>query len=378
MPLPTRPIVPQFRTRFRPMGLVLLAALAGAGLLCAGHETASAQSLVIAPPPPPPPTFGSNYQSAPGGAFDLGSTFLNRIGNQATYGFNAAQRANPEGGGAPGADGYPKWRTWLEGYATHSRQGAQGFFAGDKRRAVGGIAGLSVTPMQGVTVGVSVDQSHTKIDIPLSVQSATMNMTQLGLNVAFERGAWTAAFAVIRGFADIDAQRLDGATLATASYDARLTGGLAEISYYHGMGQARIVPKAAIEYLSIRSDPFSEIGGTNPVTASGQTASRTRLYLGAEVGHYWIVDQKIIDLSAYGKFVDNLQQNVGSVNVAYTSGIGTPVTMQGIAESQYGFNTGATLSVSFTQSIRAYLAYDGKFREDFSSHTGTAGLDIRW
>lgn len=354
--------------------------IALAGLFaCAFPAGASAQSLTNLPQFTANPQSQSVFDSAASGAFDLGSTFLNRLGNQATYGFNAAARINPGGGGAPDSnEAPPRLRSWFETYAMRSRQDADGLFVGDRRRTVGGIAGASGNLGRGVMLGASVDHSRTKIDVPLAAQSATLDMTQLGVNLAYENGPWTAALAVVRGFGAINSERLDGATFAIGKYDARLTGVLGEVSYYQGFGQSRIVPKAALEWLGIETDAFTEAGGTLPVSVSGQSATRTRLYLGAEVGHYWIVNQLILDLSGYGKFVDNIQQDTGSVNVAFANGTGTPISVQGLSESRYGFNTGATLSLSFTQTARAYLSYDGKYRDGFQSHTGTAGLDVRW
>ncbi len=362
----------------------ILALILGLGLFCAAGlmpGAAFAQSIITGGPPPnQTPTQPANDRGfgafAPS-TFDLGTTFLQRLGRQATYGFNTAARANPEGGGAP--EGFtPKWRSWVEGYASHSRQDARGIFFSDTRRTTGGVAGLSATVTPGVTLGLSLEQNHSRINVPDAGQSAKLDMSQIGGNAAFERGNWTAAIALVHGLAKINSSRLDGATIASATYNARLTGVLGEVAYYHGIGQGRIVPKAALEWMKVRTDALTETSGTNPIMASGQQSDRTRLYLGAEMGHYWIVDQKIIDLSAYGKFVDNLRQNIGSVNVNFANGIGTPLTVQGIGESRYGFDTGATFSLSFTQSVRAYLAYDGKFREGFRSHMGTAGIDVRW
>jgi len=42
-----------------------------------------------------------------------------------------------------------------------------------------------------------------------------------------------------------------------------------------------------------------EVGGLDPLMASGATLERSRLLAGAEIGHYWIVDRKVLDLSAY-------------------------------------------------------------------------------
>jgi len=82
-----------------------------------------------------------------------------------------------------------------------------------------------------------------------------------------------------------------------------------------------------------------------------------------------------VDLAGYAKLIGNVSQNMGAIS--FVSG-GFPVTVQGLRESDLGVDAGATLSVNFTRTIRAYLAYDGKFRSNFQSHTGTLGLDVRW
>ena len=74
---------------------------------------------------------------------------------------------------------------------------------------------------------------------------------------------------------------------------------------------------------------------------------RARLLIGAEIGHYWIFDQKIFDLSAYGKFVDNVVQNFSDITVSL--GVQS-ITFQGIGESQYGADAGASASLSLTNT----------------------------
>ena len=95
-----------------------------------------------------------------------------------------------------------------------------------------------------------------------------------------------------------------------------LDGALTELSYYWSIDQSRIVPKVAFEYVRASTGSLQEIGGLDPVTATGASAERARILVGAEVGRYWIIDQKILDLSAYGKFVDNVVQNFGAVTVS--------------------------------------------------------------
>ena len=109
--------------------------------------------------------------------------------------------------------------------------------------------------------------------------------------------------------------------------------------------------------------------------ASGATVERSRILLGAEIGHYWIFDQKIFDLSAYGKFIDNVSQNFSSVTVS----LGTEsITLQGIGESRYGADAGASASLSLSNGARLYVNYDGKFRAAMQSHQGTLGVELKW
>jgi hypothetical protein len=64
--------------------------------------------------------------SAGAAVTNLGSNFLERLGDQATGGFGRASRSNPGGGGASEAMDAPTFRTWGEAYGVSSRTGAQG------------------------------------------------------------------------------------------------------------------------------------------------------------------------------------------------------------------------------------------------------------
>jgi uncharacterized protein with beta-barrel porin domain len=306
---------------------------------------------------------------------NLGSSFLERLGNQATNGFGRASRSNPGGGGASESTDDPRFRTWEEVYGISARTGAQGDFVGDHRQTWGGVAGIGARVAPGVNVGFSVDQSRTAIDVPLALQSATLDLTQLGFNASVDKGPWTWAVALVHGFGTVNSSRATGLGIASAGYDAQIDGALTELSYYWNMDQSRIVPKAAFEYVHATTGTVQEVGGLNPEMASGSTLERSRILLGAEVGHYWIFDRKIFDLSAYGKFVDNVSQNFSSVTVS----LGTDsIVVQGIGESRYGADAGASASLSLSNTARLYLNYDGKFRSAMQSHQGTLGAEFKW
>jgi uncharacterized protein with beta-barrel porin domain len=330
---------------------------------------------VPSPTPSPTPTVLNSDLSAGAAVTNLGSNFLERLGDQATNGFGRASRNNPGGGGASEATDAPPFRTWGEAYGISARTSAQGVFVGDNRQTWGGVAGLGARIAPGVNIGFSVDQSHTAIDVPLALQSATLDLTQLGVNASVDKGPWTWAIALVHGFGNINSSRDTGAGMAKAGYNAMIDGALTELSYYWDMNQSRIVPKAAFEYVHASTGSLQESGGLNPESATGTTVDRARILLGAEVGHYWIFDQKVLDLSAYGKFVDNVSQNFGSVTVSLGA---DSITLQGIGESQYGADTGAAASLNLTNNARVYINYDGKFRAAMQSHQGTVGVEFKW
>jgi uncharacterized protein with beta-barrel porin domain len=339
-----------------------------------------AQAQALAPPPlasapVPSPTSPASDLSSGAAIANLGSNFLERLGDQATGGFGRALRSNPGGGGASEATDGQRFRTWGELYGISSKTGPQADFVGDQRRTTGGVAGLGARIAPGVNVGFSIDQSRTGIDVPLAMQAAILDLTQFGFNASIDKGPWTWAVALVHGFGKINSSRDTPLGTASAGYNGQIDGALTELGYYWTLDQSRIVPKAALEYVRASTGSFQETGGLDPVFATGTTLERSRLLLGTEVGHYWIVDQKILDLSAYGKFVDNFEQNLGSTTVSLGP---QSIMVQGIGESRYGADTGASLSLSLSNTVRLYLNYDGKFRAALQSHQATAGAELRW
>jgi uncharacterized protein with beta-barrel porin domain len=326
--------------------------------------------------PSPTPTQINSDISSGGQVLNLGSNFLERLGNQATNGFGRDLRNNPGGGGASEAIEGPRYRSWGEVYGLSVTTDPQGVFFGDKRRTLGGVVGVGARVAPGVNVGFSVDQSHTQVDVPLALQSATIDLTQLGFTASVDKGPWTWALALVHGFGNIGSSRDTGFGIATAGYGAKVDGALTELSYYWDLQQqSRVVPKLDLEYVRSTTGSFQEVGGLNPVSATGQTLERGHAMVGAEVGHYFIFDRKILDLSAYGKFVDNFSQNFSSVVVALGP---QAISAQGIGESHYGADAGASASLLLSNTARVYLNYDGKFRSQLQSHQGTLGLELKW
>lgn len=348
---------------------MLHATVAGLTALCA----ASSASAQFVPPPVPHVTDNNSQLSVNASQLDIGSSFLQRLGREATYGY--AARDNSGGGGASQSTAEPLYRTWAETYGIRARTAAQGTFVGDKRGTLGVVGGIGATVAPGLNVGFSADQSQTWIDVPLALQTATLGMTQLGINASYSNGPWTVAMVAVHGFAQISSNRTTLLGGAHANYRGSIDGVLGELNYTYSFSQSRIVPKLALEYVSARTDRFSEAGGLKPVTVADGHGERARVLAGAEVGHYWIIGQQAIDVSAYGKFVDNFVQNMGAVQVSLGN---NAISVQGIRESRNGADAGAAASWILSNAARLYANYDGRFRDGYQAHQGTLGVELRW
>jgi uncharacterized protein with beta-barrel porin domain len=340
------------------------------------------------PGPGPGPGGGGNtlvaaatsnaHRSSQATLFDVGSQFLQRF--NAVYSFRSAASAanNPQGGGAePSAE--QRYRTWFEGYGLRSHTDARGDFTGDSRKTYGGVAGVGATVATGLNLGISVDQSQSLIDVAGLAQRGRIDLTQVGAIAGYETGAWNINATLVRGFGDIHSSRIDVAGASTAAYQAGLWAAMAEVTYYWALpDNTRFVPKLTFDWMRTRTDAFTEIGGTTPISGSAVTANRVRMLIGGEVGHSWLVDRRIMDVSAYARFVDNLSQNFGALQISDATGVNLPQFVAGIRESNLGADAGAALSAKVTDAMRLYILYDGRFRSNLTSHSGTVGAEFRW
>jgi uncharacterized protein with beta-barrel porin domain len=335
----------------------------------------------IGPPPGPCPTVniagtGNAHQSGHAATLDVGTHFLQRLTALSSFRTAASAANNPQGGGAEGDT--DRYRTWLEGYLTRATFDAQNTFPGDRRKTVGGVAGFGVTVVPDFNVGVSVDQSQTRIGIASGDQSGRIDLTQIGALASLDRGPWNLSTTLVHGFGDVHSSRVDGG-LSTADYGARLWGAMAELSYYWTLpGNARVVPKLTADWLHTRTDAFVESGGASPVSGSAVTTTRVRMMAGAELGKSWLVDRRILDASVYARLVDNLVQDVSSLSIALADGTGSSLAVTGIRESRLGADAGAALSARVTDMMRLYLVYDGRYRSNFISHGGIVGAEFRF
>jgi outer membrane autotransporter protein len=105
---------------------------------------------------------------------------------------------------------------------------------------------------------------------------------------------------------------------------------------------------------------------------------RARAFFGAEIGHTWAMEQRMFDLSAYGRVVDIFAREVPAFLLTSSNPFFSPQTVQGVLEGRVGFDTGVMASYRFARNARVYAGYDGRFRDGYQSNGGTLGVEVRW
>jgi uncharacterized protein with beta-barrel porin domain len=370
--------------RARVFVRVSLFAIATLILAVAFGGDAAAQCPGPCPGPGPsnntlvPVATSNAHRSSQATLFDVGSQFLQRF--NAVYSFRTAASAanNAQGGGAePSTE--PRYRTWFESYGLRSHTDSRGDFTGDSRKTYGGVAGVGALVAPGLNLGISVDQSQSLINVVGFDQRGRIDLTQVGGIASYENGPWNINATLVRGFGDVHSSRVDVGGASTAAYQAGLWAAMTEFSYYFGLpDNTRLVPKLTFDWMRTRTDAFTEIGGTTPIAGSAVTASRVRMLIGGELGHSWLVDRRIMDVSVYARFVDNLKQDFGAIQITDTTGVNLPQFVAGIRESNLGADAGAALSAKVTDAMRLYIVYDGRYRSNLTSHSGTVGAEFRW
>jgi uncharacterized protein with beta-barrel porin domain len=360
------------KARRTPMAFAVSACVALFWLVAIAPASAQLQPRID-------PSDPNIYLSAPSALFDLGTRFLRRIEDE-TGSQNTATK-NPGGGGAPAEQVERRFRTWAEGYGLRSHMSDTNGVPGDSRRTWGFIGGVAGQLAPGVTVGLAVDQGWTKIQMNGLPVTGDIALTQFGVNATIEHGAWTLGLAAIYGRGDIETQNATSFFMgvpgvAFADYRAQLWGTIAELGYYIGIGNTRIIPKIGLDYQRTEADAFTETGIPNPVTVAAQSSWRWRGLAGVEVGHSWASHTTMFDLAGYARAVEILDQQLP---VAFVTGGGAPpATFLGVGESRFGVDAGASASVRFAEVVRLYALYDGRFRRNFTSHGGTLGVEVRF
>nr|WP_246591735.1 autotransporter-associated beta strand repeat-containing protein [Aminobacter anthyllidis] len=173
---------------------------------------------------------------------------------------------------------------WGQAYGSWGKTGSDGNAAAFSRTTGGFIGGLDAGIGDSVRIGAFAGYSNGSFNAHDRASSGDSSAYHAGV---FAGGQWE-AFSLRAGAAyswtDIETSR----TVAfanfndklTASYDAGTTQVFGEASYRLQQGDAIVEPFAALAYINVKTDGFTEKGGQAALTASTSTTETTFATLG--------------------------------------------------------------------------------------------------
>ncbi len=173
---------------------------------------------------------------------------------------------------------------WGQAYGSWGNTGSDGNAADFGRTTGGFIGGLDAGIGDNLRLGAFAGYSNSSFDADDRASSGDSSAYHAGL---FAGGQWE-AFGLRAGAAyswtDIETSRTvafhNFSDKLTASYDAGTTQVFGEASYRIERGDAIVEPFAALAYINVRTDGFTEKGGQAALTVSASTTETTFATLG--------------------------------------------------------------------------------------------------
>ncbi len=284
---------------------------------------------------------GSIHAQVQSGLFDLGGRLLGRL-----------TRALPANAG------------WGELYAFRVDQGG-------RRDARGLAAGFNLQLAPGVTLAFGIDHGNLDIDVPGALETGKLDLTEGGAGLRIERGGFAAALSATFGAGNADTLRtIIGSS--RARYDLWVAGAAVEIGYAIKVGGWTLRPVAGFDYVSIRTDGFTESDALGLHVAE-RKVDRLRASAGAEIGRTW----GKLQMTASARYLSVLDGKERSIPVAFAIAPGRLLDMAAPSEPDTA-SVGARARLGLSKGTALWFAYDGRFGKGYEGHTGTVGLTIAW
>ena len=181
-------------------------------------------------------------------------------------------------------DGDLKRGFWFSGYGWSGKRGSNGEITGDNRHGKGISGGFATSLGKGFRGGVGFDQGETRLTLETVGESSTVELTQFGAHLDYERGGFRLRFANANGWGNVITRTnptdLDFST--NARYDLTTTSLSGEAAYALSLGKWKLTPHSGVEWKRVKNDSFSE-GGTFGLAAAAHTTNWTRGWTGASI-----------------------------------------------------------------------------------------------
>jgi hypothetical protein len=270
-------------------------------------------------------------------------------------------------------DGELKRGVWFNGYGWFGKRGANGEIAGDERHGRGVSLGYANSLGKGFRGGVGFDKGETKLTLDTVGESGTVDLTQFGAHLDYERGGLRLRFANANGWGNVTTQTAptDLEFFTNANYGLTTTSLSGEASYAVSLGKWKVTPNTGIEWRRVKNDSFTE-AGTFGLAANAHTTTWNRGWAGTAV------ERPIGEgglFKVYGRATFNGNDRV-LLPVTFAILGGGTMNLESPDYGKIGSEAGASILFPVTKNAFLYAAYDTRIRGNLTLNNITGGFKL--
>ncbi|OYX14558.1 MAG: hypothetical protein B7Z15_03560 [Rhizobiales bacterium 32-66-8] len=275
----------------------------------------------------------------------------------------------------------PGWTPtlWAQAYGGWGSTDASANTA-ELSRSIGGVVGgIDTTLGDTWRVGLAGGYSQSNYSLDALSSSGGADSYDLSAYAGARFGDLALRFGAAYGWHDLSANRtvvLPGfANALSADYSGNTAQAFGEIAYGLASGPTRIEPFAALSYLQLDLDGFTETGGPAALTSAAQTQDNTFTTLGVRAIQSVALGSGL--LTARGSLA--WQYAFGELNpqatLAFASG-STPFTVTGAPLGRNAALIGVALDYRASSALSVGVAYSGAVSDVGQDHAVSGRLSL--
>ena len=266
--------------------------------------------------------------------------------------------------GMSSGDSNPDAAVWVQGMYNHSElddtSKAKGFDADSAGVAMG------IEKNIGRAGKVGAGYAYTNTDIDGFMRSTDVDTHTAILYGEYKPSNWYINGIATYGWSDYSEDKSVAGVGVKADYDVETLGLQAMTGYDMQFKNFGLTPEAGLRYVHIKQDAYTDSADQH---VSGNDSDILTGVIGAKVnktfvlGNGMLIKPEARIAATYDLFNDD-------VNSVVTLANGSAYAVDGEALDRFGMEFGAGVTAEVNDNIEFSLGYEGKFREDYTDHTG--------
>ncbi|KAA0970710.1 autotransporter domain-containing protein [Aureimonas fodinaquatilis] len=252
---------------------------------------------------------------------------------------------------------------WGEAFGSWGRSSGDGNYSRLKRNTGGAIVGLDAMAFETARLGLFAGYSQSTFNVNERAYKADVDSYHLGIYAGTMAGPVSLRGGLSYTWHNVESERSvflpATSQVLTADYDAGAFEAFGEVAYGIETGFVSLEPFANIAYVNLRTDAFSETGGSAALTSGKDTTETTFTTLGLRASHSIVAGEIPVTFMGMVGWRHAFGDIDPQATLAFDTGspfttVGTPIAKDA-AVLEVGFDAAISESATFG------VSYSGQF-----------------